>query len=126
MGLDRLVRSCVALAASVTDDLLIDVEHESFSGYNGDGLVAYDTAVTRRAFVEKKGNNLRWRVGLELIDASLLTFIGNVAVDNRDRITLPDGSQPPILEVLGVADPAGGTYYTQVTCGRPERGVTAT
>jgi hypothetical protein len=126
MGLDRLIRTCVAIAASVTDDLLVDVEHESFASYDGDGAITYSAAVTRRAFVEQKGNNLRWRVGLELIDASLLTFVGNVTVDNRDRITLPNGSQPPILEVLGVVDPAGGTYYTQVTCGRPERGVTAT
>jgi hypothetical protein len=126
MGLDSLIRSGVALAASITDDLLVNVTHEAFDSYDGDGAATYETGVTRKAFLEQKNTGLRWRVGMEIVGSHMVTFVGNVVVDMKDRLTLPDGTQPPILEVLGVADPNGGTYYTQVTCGRPERGTTAT
>ena len=126
MGLDATVRSAVSTAKSVLGDLLVTVTLESFSSRDGDGTPTYATGVDYQAFVERKDTKLAWRIGNEHVPSHLITFLENVVVTMADRITLPDGTQPAILEITGVEDPNGGQYYTQVICGRPERGVTVT
>lgn len=41
---------------------------------------------------------------------------GDVDVSIEDRITLPDGSTPPIAAVEKVPGADGSTYYTRVRC----------
>jgi len=116
------IRGAVAAAATAVDGLLIEVQHESFSSVNADGKPSYNTAVTRRAFLTSGTKAVFRQIGAEGSPSPTLIFIGNVAVDVKDRITLPDGVVASIVEVKGTADPDGGTYYTEVRFGRPERG----
>lgn len=126
MGLANIIRSAVARVADVVEDTLIDVTHEAYASQNGDGLRTYSTGVTRQGFLERKGMPIRWKNGLEIVGGDMLTILANVEIDERDRITLPDGTTPPIADWVSVADPAGGNYYVQVTFGKPERGQTVT
>lgn len=126
MGLDAVIRSAVSRVASAVDDVLVDVTHEAYSSINGDGLPTYASGVTRQGFLERKGMPIRWRNGLEIIGGDMLTILSNVSIDARDRITLPDGTKPPIADWVSVADPAGGNFYVQITFGKPERGQTVT
>lgn len=126
MGLDATIRAAVATVKSTIGDLLVTVTHEPFLSRNGDGLPTYDTAVEYQAFMERKDERLAWRIGSEHVPSHMVTFLENVTVTMNDRITLPDGSAPKILDVRGVQDPNGGQYYTQVIFGRPERGTSAT
>ena len=122
MSLSGQIRAAVAMAKSATSDLLIDIEHEPYATVNADGLKSYGTSTTRRAFVTAGTHALFRQTGTENVPGPTLLFLDNITFDIRDRITLPDGSQPAIIEIEGITDPLGGTYYTQVKCGRPERG----
>lgn len=122
MSLDARIRKAVASAKTAVGDLLITVTHEPYASTDSDGKRSYGTGISRQAFVSTGTKSLYRQSGIEAVAGPTLMFLENVALDVRDRITLPDGSQPPIVEVAGVADPTGGTYYTSVTCGRPERG----
>lgn len=122
MSLPQQIRAAVVAAKFAVGDLLVDVEHEPYAGINADGLKSYDTAVTRRAFVTEGKHALFRQTGVENVPGPTLLFLENVSFDIRDRITLPDGSQPTIIETNGIVDPIGGTYYTEMKTGRPERG----
>lgn len=122
MSLAAQIRAAVAATKRATGDLLIDIDHEPYASINADGLKSYGTSVTRRAFVTAGTKALFRQTGTENVPGPTLLFLDNIAFDIRDRITLPDGSQPAIIEIEGITDPGGGMYYTQVKCGRPERG----
>lgn len=129
MGLDAAtIRSVVASMKTAMSGVLCTVTHEPFASRDGDGIPSYGTSVSYSAYVEKKTMRMSWgRVGRENIDAHIVQFLQNVpSLTNDSRLTMPDGEQPPILEINGVQDPAGGQYAQMVICGRPERGVTAT
>jgi hypothetical protein len=126
VSLAAQIRNAVTRMASALDDVFIDVTHEAYASVNGDGKPTYATAVTRRGFLERKGMPIRWRNGLEIIGGDMLTILDNVAVDARDKFTLPDDTTPPIADWVGVADPDGGSYYVQITFGKPERGQSVT
>lgn len=111
MGLDDLVRSTVALASSITRDLQVDVTYEAFDSANATNQPTYDSAVTKRAVVEKKARMVRTTTGEEKLSQASVTFLVPFALDLRDRITLPDGTTAPILNVKGVYDPVTDEPY---------------
>ncbi len=123
MSLPAQARAVVAALKGAAGSLFLDVEHEPYASLNADGLKSYGTSVTRRAFVTAGAHALFRQTGVENVPGPTLLFLDNIGFDIRDRITLPDGSQPTIIEIEGIPDPErGGTYYTQVKTGRPERG----
>lgn len=122
MSLPQVIRGAVASVKAATGELLIDIDHEPYASINADGLKSYGTSTTRQAFVTAGTHALFRQTGTENVPGPTLLFLDNISFDIRDRITMPDGSQPVIIEIQGITDPAGGTYYTQVKCGRPERG----
>jgi len=118
MGLDTLVRSGVALANRLTDALQVDVTHEAYSTQSTSGEPTYATGVTRSAIVEPKARSFMQPNGSEQVSEARVLLLGNVAVDQRDRFTLPGSVTGPVLAVSGFADPLGGSYYTEVWIGR--------
>src|SRR5688500_5379894 len=129
MALDAAtIRSVVSSMKTAVSGVLCTVTHEPFSSRDGDGTVTYGASVSYDAYVEKKTMRMSWgRTGRENIDAHIIQFVENVpSLTNDSRLTMPSGETPPILEINGVQDAAGGQYAQLVICGRPERGVTAT
>lgn len=116
------IRSAVAKVRSAVADLLVTITHEPYASTDSDGKRSYGTGVNRQAYQLSGTKAVYRQSGIEAVAGPTLMFLENVPFDVRDRITLPDGTQPPIVQITGDADPDGGTYYTRVECGRPERG----
>jgi hypothetical protein len=122
MGLADTVRAAVAVADRVTGGtggLQVTVTHKAWSSQDGDGKPTYAAGVSRSGVLVYETKAIRGVDGHERQSIANLTFIGNVAVDIRDQITLPDGKTPVILRVSAPADSgtAGAVFITQVWFG---------
>lgn len=130
MGLDALVRSGIAIAKSITGSLQADVVHAAWTGSGGDGAATYATGVVRPALIEYRSKLIRSTTGAEVMQRALVTFLEPIdadgatgrrePIDPRDRITLPDGTTGPVLEVKGLTDPTTShPYLFEVSLGYP-------
>ena len=111
MGLDALIRSAIATAKTITVDLQDTVTHAAYSSQDGYGKPTYASGVSRPAIVEKKARLFRTDGGQEIVSRHKVTFLQQVAISTKDRITLSDGSTGPILDVQGLMDPSTSAPY---------------
>jgi hypothetical protein len=114
MGLYELVTNGVALANTLTADLQVSVTHEPYASSDGYGAFTYGTAVSRKVIAQKKAKQVINQTGQLVTSDSQILLLSNVAVDARDRFTLPDGKQPPILAISGIWDKNSNVYYVEV------------
>jgi hypothetical protein len=124
MGLQDLIRSGVATANGITEELQVAVTHEPWVGKDQYGGPVFGTPVSRQALVEMKQRLRRSYTGQEVMQMAAVTFLVPVEpngaagrrepIDPRDRITLPDGTTGPILDAAGLADPDTANPYFQV------------
>lgn len=118
MALDALIRSALRTADAVTAGLQATVGHAAYVSQDAFGAPTYATAVSRLAVVDLTEKPVRTVEGHERLSTARITFPRPVAVDLRDRFTLPDGRTGPVLTLSGVADPSTGTRYaTEVALG---------
>ena len=91
------------------------------SGHSNYGEPAWSTSgSTYRARVVLKPAFLRGRTN-EVIEASGFVWIASTAnIDLSDRITLPDGTSPPIVGLERYPDEEG-TFFHRVTLGYARR-----
>jgi hypothetical protein len=75
-----------------------------YDGTDAYNKPTYSSAVTYSCVLEQKTRLVRTPGGQEVMSKHLLTFVQPVEVGPKDRITLPDGSTGPILDVNGVMD----------------------
>lgn len=119
-ALDDAVRAAVAEIEDVTSTggLQVTVSHRAYVTQDafGDGE-PYATAVSRSGIFVEQRRQFRSFDGTEIQTQSRITFLGNITVTANDKITLPDGTAPPILEVKGPLDRTGGRYLTTVVFG---------
>lgn len=114
MGLDTLVRSAVKIADSVTKTLQVTVQHEAWTLQAGDGEPVYADPIDRRMLYEIKRRQVTSRDGRELTSQHQLLSLDPIQpngaegrrepIDERDRLTLPDGTVAPILSIEGLSD----------------------
>jgi hypothetical protein len=124
MALADTVRAGVALANSLTGSLQVTVQHEAWTHSDKQGAPKFDAPIAQPALVEYKHQLYRMPGGQEVTQRARVTFVGPIAgngaegrrepIDPRDRITLPDGTTGPILDVQGLADPATAGAYLYV------------
>jgi hypothetical protein len=119
MGLDRLVRSAVAVADRVTTTLQGTVQHAAYNGTrDANGKPNRSAAVNRKATVELGTKLVVLRDGKTAVSAARLFFPRPVTVTVDDLFTLPDGKTAPVLEFGGMVDPSTTTAYAvSVTLG---------
>lgn len=103
-------RSAVTSMRAAAADLLVDVDHEAFSGQSGAGVPTYAAAVTRGALVEQKTKAIRKADGSETAATMRLTFPEPFAVGARDRFTV-SGTAYPVQSMDTVLDPGTGQPY---------------
>lgn len=103
MGLASTVRAALAGAKTAIGDLAATVTHEPYSHQNADAEDQYGASVSREGVIalETKAINLGDRV---VLSTARITFVEPVAVNLRDRFTLPDGTTAPCIAVRGVVD----------------------
>ncbi len=111
MGLESLVASGVALANSLTSDLQHDVVHEAYEGPNDQGAPTYGSAVQRPALVEHRQRQVRGDEGNVVMARAKVSFLHPVRIGPLDRITLPDGTTGPILDIEGMVNGSTGAPY---------------
>jgi hypothetical protein len=116
MGLGDTLRNAVRIVDSVTADIQATVQHEAWIGQDGRGKPSYAAAVARACAVSMDQRQVEDFEGRLRIARTRLTFPRDIApngatgriepIDPRDRITLPDGTTGPILNVKGFVDRA--------------------
>lgn len=135
MGLADIVASAVSIARTVTLDLQPTITLQQWTGEDSFGKKTYATAQSLRAIVEEKQKSFKTDQGqdavsktyiavLEPIDAATASagYTRKNPVDERDLITLPDGTTGPILDVDGLVNGATGVpFYSQIYLGRSEQ-----
>jgi len=105
-----VVRAGVAIANTVTAPLQALVSHEvSHLSTDGFSTRTYDAPILRPAIVDWKQKHVRTLSGeLTVSRASILFLDPSVIVDDHDRLTLPDGTTGPVLDMSGYIDPITG------------------
>lgn len=112
-----VVRSAVKIADDVTKPLQALVVFERCTGTNGYGDLTYAAAVSLRAVVDWKQKQLRTMTGVLSVSRASVMFLdiaalsaatAGLGVDDLDRITLPDGTTGPILDMSGFIDAGTG------------------
>lgn len=85
---------------------------EPRTGLSPHNTPLYGAAYTVQARVEFNPKMIRNREGREVISNATIYLAVAYTVHPYDRITLPDGSQPPILHVYSLPDTLGTFLVT--------------
>lgn len=114
--LDAL-RVGVKIADGVTKPLQPTVTLEVYAGSDSYGTDHYMTAVQLRAIVDWKQKQVRTSSGILSVTRASVMFLDVAAlavatagqgIDDNDKITLPDGTTGPILDMAGFIDAGTG------------------
>jgi hypothetical protein len=114
-GLADLVHSMVGLAKGITSTLQATIQHEPYKSQDVNGDPTYGSRTERQAIVTHREVKVTDNTGVERISRTQVMLLENVAVDTRDRITLPDGTKPSIVTLKnGVVDGGGQPYAVEI------------
>jgi hypothetical protein len=114
MSLADLVKSAVSSVKNATAGLLVDVTREPFIGDDVNGNRIYGAETTYSVVLEHKTRFVTAKDQSQQLSKSNIQFLDPMMISELDRITLPDGSQPQILAVMGVMNPDRLIYAPQV------------
>jgi hypothetical protein len=117
MSLLDVLRSGVAIVDKVTRPLQATVSYEQCTSVDASGTKAYASAVPLKAVVDWKQRQVRSMSGVLSVSPASVMFLdilalvvatGGDGVDDKDRITLPDGQTLAILNMGGFIDAGTG------------------
>lgn len=118
MSLLDTLRAGVKIANDVTRSLQCLVTFERYAeNADGYGTPGYSAATTLHAIVDWRQRQLRTMTGVLTVSRASVLFLDIVEVvaatngegiDDHDRITLPDGTTGPILDMAGFIDAGTG------------------
>jgi hypothetical protein len=122
LAFNDIIRNGVAIADRLTKDLQAIVTHEAWVGQTGSGRSMYGPPINRKAIVDTRvrdrvtnaGQTVTTRASIQFLEAIEPNgAIGRVEpIDPRDRITLPDGTSGPIVDIGGFIDGQTNRPYT--------------
>lgn len=122
MDLSKLIRDQVAHAAKLVDSLMVTVRHEVVISRDKYAKASYAAPVNRKAVLTIGNKKVVDKTGAELQSRSQLLFLESVTINLGDRLTLPDGTQPPIMDVkYPPTDSSGQTFAAEVFLGYSAR-----
>lgn len=99
-----------ALLAMLTDTVPL----APWTGQDGYGAPTYGPAVPTPARVEYRQRRIVNAQGQERMSLCTVFFNGNVTVDLRDKLILPDTTSPAIQLVYPVRDEVGAVDHWEV------------
>lgn len=99
------------------DMLKADITIEPFSSADGYGAPTYGTAVSYKGRVSERRRWMRRADGTEVVAMGEVWLKSNVQVGIRDRVTLPDGRTPVILDIARPQDETGAYHHTKIVFG---------
>lgn len=114
MALADIIRKGVALARKITDngEITVPVLHEAWTGDGNYGEPTYAAAATLMAIVAWKQKTVPTMAGTTTVSRAYIAFLFPVVIDEKDKLTLPDGTTGPIIDMEGFIDRATGIGYT--------------
>jgi hypothetical protein len=105
----EILRAGVALTNKLTAGAQAQIKIEPWVAQDTFGLITYGSPVFYSAVIDSTRKQLRTAAGELLEITATATIIGDVLpngalgriepIDPRDRVTLPDGKQAPIMSV---------------------------
>jgi len=109
----------VAFADLFADVLVDTVTVEPWAGQNPNGGATYGSPVSLRCRVVRGSRMFRDQQGQMVLSiATLYAGADEVRIGPKDRVTLPDGSQPPILGSPSIYPDESGDLVQTVHFGR--------
>lgn len=114
MGLASIITNAVKTLKDVTSTLQIEISHEVFDGDDANGNRTYKSATKYKVIIEHRQRFVTAPDRTQQLSKSAIQFLQPVTVKTEDRITLPGGDIPQILDVQGVLNPDGTPYATLV------------
>ena len=92
---------------------------EPFASQDVNGDFTYGTGVVYKAMVQRRIKIVRTMQGVEAVSTASILMDGTVSAAlnpfGRDRITLPDGTQPLIMAIEDGQDDQGNVIYVEVS-----------
>jgi len=89
---------------------------EPLTGTTGDGTPSYGPGVKVPAAIVPQGSRFLSREADTAVDLGMVFVDATVAVGMADRLTLPDGTQPPILGIFTAWDDRG-PHHQEISVG---------
>jgi hypothetical protein len=115
MALDStLIHSIVGMAKSTIAGLMAAVSLKSQTGLNDYGEPSVGAATSYSAVLTKRDRKVLSTSGAEVVSSMTVLIPENVSVSVTDQITLPDGTQPPIISVESILDSDGEPYMVKI------------
>src|SRR5260370_20812959 len=87
-----------------------------FTGRDGYGKPSYNDAgaTTLAAYVSRKLRMVKDAAGKIIVSRSLILLDGIPGIGAEDKLTMPDGSTPPLVLVWTGVDEYGAAYMTRI------------
>ncbi len=104
---------------SVNDwlDMMVHTcSHAALSSRDASGVPTYGSATSYSCRVVYKNQRVLSSDGNEVVARGMIWFAGVPDIDPNDKITMPDGSAPPIISVERYTDEVG-LHHTKVFFG---------
>ena len=117
MSLLDTLRAGVKIADTVTKPLQPSVTYERYLSSGVSGGKNYAAPVQMRAIVDWKQKQVRTATGILSVSRAAVMFLdikemvaatAGEGISDNDRITLPDGTTGPILDMAGFIDAGTG------------------
>jgi hypothetical protein len=117
MSLLNVVRSAVKTADLATRPLQATVSYQRYTGQDALGDPSFATPVSLLAIVDWRARQRRTATGVLTVSRAMVTFLDAPAlaaatagngIDDKDVLTLPDGTAGPILDLGGFVDAGTG------------------
>jgi hypothetical protein len=95
-------------------EMMIDtVTLERRTGVDADGVVTYGPPSVLKCRISPKPKQILTMTGREVVSTATIHLVGAPEVSPEDRVTMPDGDQPPILRVARPPD-RDGPHHTEI------------
>lgn len=105
----------MALEAELLDLMVDSISVAPFSTRNGYGEPSFGTATILPARIERTNRKVYGADGTERIATTRIFVPAGTPIDERDRLTLPDGRTPRILSVERGSDERGEHHQVVYT-----------
>ena len=96
-----------------TEMMVDEITWEQSSGLDANGMRAYGSGTTVKCRIEPKTRKTQDSTGADVVSHVTIYTFEAPQISPKDRITLPDGEQPPILVVRRPPD-RDGAHHTEV------------
>lgn len=114
----RFLIRLIATIKALTKDLQVTVLVSPYLSTDGYGKSVYGAATAYSVVLDLKSKVLSSSGGQEIVSHGSVLFMEGVNVSQKDRITLPDGSNPPIASVSSPVSADGQPLTTEVVFGQ--------